>query len=69
MVTYKHQAVDQNGWTFMTHESFSAAPTDVSSQASTVAASKPDVVIAEVTDTNAPLAVKTCATRATAAQW
>jgi branched-chain amino acid transport system substrate-binding protein len=57
MITYQHQAIDKNGWTFTTEQSFAVSPTDVSSQASAVAASKPDVVIAELLDSHAPLVI------------
>lgn len=59
MVAYQHQAIDKNGWTFTTEQSFSQAPTDVSSQASAVVATHPDVVITEVLDSNAVLTVNT----------
>jgi branched-chain amino acid transport system substrate-binding protein len=55
MIAYQHTALTTQGWTFATDQSFAVAPTDVSSQASAVAASKPDVVIAEVLDSHAPL--------------
>lgn len=51
--------LDQNGWPLTTEQSFAAAPTDVSAQAAAVVASKPDLVLAIVIDSNAPLAVKT----------
>jgi ABC-type branched-subunit amino acid transport system substrate-binding protein len=59
MIAYQHTALTQEGWTFTTDQSFSAAPTDVSSQAAAVAAGKPDVVIAEVLDSHAPLVINT----------
>jgi ABC-type branched-subunit amino acid transport system substrate-binding protein len=59
MVVYQHTALNQNGWTFTTEQTFAQAPTDVSSQASAVAAGKPDVVLAEMLDSHAPLAVNT----------
>jgi branched-chain amino acid transport system substrate-binding protein len=59
MVTYQHQFIDQNGWTFTTEQSFPQAPTDVSAQAAAVAATHPDVVVTEVLDSHAPLVLNT----------
>ena len=59
MIAYQHTALTTQGWTFATDQSFAVAPTDVSSQASAVVASKPDVVIAEVLDSHAPLVINT----------
>jgi branched-chain amino acid transport system substrate-binding protein len=57
MVNYQKQAIAKNGYTFTTEQTFAQAPTDVSSQAAAIAASKPDVVIAEVLDSNAVLTI------------
>jgi ABC-type branched-subunit amino acid transport system substrate-binding protein len=59
MVAYQHTAITQAGWTFTTDQSFAVAPTDVSSQAAAVAATKPDVVVAELLDSHAPLVINT----------
>ena len=57
MVNYQKQGFDKNGWTFTTEQTFAVGATDVSSQASAVAAAHPDLVLGEVLDASAPLAV------------
>lgn len=46
------------GWSIVAQESFATTATDVSSQASKVAAANPDVVLADLLDSDAALAVK-----------
>jgi ABC-type branched-subunit amino acid transport system substrate-binding protein len=50
--------VSANGWSVVAQESFATSATDVSSQASKVAAANPDVVLAAFIDSQAALAVK-----------
>jgi ABC-type branched-subunit amino acid transport system substrate-binding protein len=53
-----HAGLDQLGWKVVSQQSFSTTATDVSSQAANVAAAGPDVVLADLLDSDAPLAVK-----------
>lgn len=50
--------IDKQGWKLVAQESFATTATDVSSQAANVAAAKPDVVLADLLDSDAALAVK-----------
>lgn len=50
--------INQLGWKLVAQESFSTTATDVSGQAANVAAANPDVVLADLLDSDAALAVK-----------
>jgi ABC-type branched-subunit amino acid transport system substrate-binding protein len=50
--------IDKLGWKLVAQESFATTATDVSSQAANVAAAKPDVVLADLLDSDAVLTVK-----------
>jgi ABC-type branched-subunit amino acid transport system substrate-binding protein len=50
--------LDKLGWKIVAQQSFSTTATDVSSQAASVAAAKPNVVIADLLDSDAVLAVR-----------
>jgi ABC-type branched-subunit amino acid transport system substrate-binding protein len=54
---YKN-SINQLGWKLVAQESFSTTATDVSGQAANVAAANPDVVLADLLDSDAALAVK-----------
>jgi branched-chain amino acid transport system substrate-binding protein len=58
MVTYYKQIVQAKGFTLTTEQSFAQNVTDVSSQATALAQTKPDAVIANLIDAIAPLTVK-----------
>ncbi len=51
--------IEKLGWKMVAQQSFSTTATDVSSQAANVAAAKPDVVLADLLDSDARLAVTT----------
>jgi branched-chain amino acid transport system substrate-binding protein len=59
MITYYKQIIQAKGYTLVADQSFAQNVTDVSSQASAVVQAKPDVVIANLIDSIAPLTVRT----------
>jgi ABC-type branched-subunit amino acid transport system substrate-binding protein len=59
MITYYKQTMQSKGWQLTTDQSFAQNATDTSAQATAVVQGKTDVVMANLIDSIAPLAVKT----------